>query len=115
MLSKLIKFGHMNKKLEEYIKDKMDAIVFLIVVIGTILVILINPSNFVVPLLVVINLIFGLVDLVKKNKKIKLLISIILMIISFLIIDEINISSFFNLLKRHAIIIYIYALRRLLH
>ena len=98
MLSKLIKFGHMNKKSEEYIKDKMDAIVFLIVVIGTILVILINPSNFVVPLLVGINLIFGLVDLVKKNKKIKLLISIILMIISFLIIDEINISTIIDFL-----------------
>ena len=64
MLSKLIKFGQMNKKLEEYIKDKMDAIVFLIVVIGTILVILINPSNFVVPLLVGINLIFGLMRIV---------------------------------------------------
>ena len=98
MLSKLIKFGQMNKKLEEYIKEKMDAMVFLIVVIGTILVILINPSNFVVPLLVGINLIFGLVDLVKKNKKIKLLISIILMIISFLIIDEINISTIIDFL-----------------
>ena len=88
----------MSNKLKKYIRGNTDFFVFIIVVVGTLITVLINPSNFVTALLLGINLIIGLIDIVKNNNKIKFLVAIVLLLVSYLILDEINIITIIDFL-----------------